>query len=307
MSAGAAPITVLFNAGAGTSHTARHALQQQLGTDRFRVEQVEPDSIRRHVREAVASGARIIGVAGGDGTINAAASVLATPRQGGRQPPALLVVPMGTLNNFARRVGIHTVADAVKAVERDVVRTLPVGFANEHIFLNTLTFGEYSRVVRIREQLRTYVGKWPAAALAFGATCVTLRRFGATLTLPDRTLSRRTPFVWIGVGWGSFPRVDEALERRRHPDLEVAIVRSDGRLAATGFVLRMSLRMLRQQFPVRDRRLEVLHARSLVLDSGHRIDATADGEVLRLRPPVEVGVKDDALRVLTGPGAGNHD
>lgn len=307
MSAGAAPIIVLFNAGAGTSQTTQQALQQQLGRERFRVRRVEPDSIRRHVGEAVASGVRIIGVAGGDGTVNAAASVLAAQRTGGRQPPALLVVPMGTLNNFARRVGIHTVADAVKAVERDVVRTLPVGYANEHIFLNTLTFGEYSRVVRIREQLRTFVGKWPAAALAFGAASITLRRFSATLTLPDRTLSRRTPFVWIGVGWGSFPRVDEALERRRHPDLEVAIVRSDGRLAATGFVLRMSLQMLRRQFPVRDRRLEVLHARSLALDSGHRIDATADGEVLRLRPPVEVGVRDDALRVLTGPGAKGHD
>jgi diacylglycerol kinase family enzyme len=51
----------------------------------------------------------------------------------------------------------------------------------------------------------------------------------------------------------------------------------------------------------------VVHSRAMTLDSAHRIDATADGEVVRLQPPVEVGVRDAALRVLTGPRLESDD
>jgi diacylglycerol kinase family enzyme len=289
-----AGVPVFLNAGAGTAATGAAVLQRELGSV-ARVAVVTPDGIRDAVAGAVRAGHTVVGIAGGDGTLRAAASVLAGTEA------ALLPVPTGTLNNFARRVGIETVADAAAALQDRTVATLPVGTVDGHIFLNTLTFGEYSRIVRIREDYRQYVGKWPAAAVAFAAACMTLRRFDATLTVNDRTFTRRTPFVWLGMGWGSFPRVHEALERRRHPDLELAIVRSQSRAAAMGFVFRLGLRMLSRMRPVRDDALEIMHTRQLVLDASRRIDATADGEVLRLQPPVAVGVRDDALRVLTGP------
>jgi hypothetical protein len=109
--------------------------------------------------------------------------------------------------------------------------------------------------------------------------------------------------VWVGVGWGSFPRVHEALERRTVPDLEVTVLRPLGAAATLAFLIRLGARMMRGRQPVRDDALEVLHTQSLALDSAHRLDATADGEVLRLRPPVQVGVRPAALRALVGPAA----
>jgi diacylglycerol kinase family enzyme len=290
----AGAVTVLFNAGAGTAPTREQELQDQLG-EQFRVQRIEPQGIRGRVRAAVEGKERVIGIAGGDGTLHAAASVLAGTRT------ALLPVPTGTLNNFARRVGIETPADAAEAMRGGRVLLLPVGTAGDVVFLNTLTFGEYSRVVRLRERYRRWLGKWPAAAAAFVAATVTMRRMRVLLSLPDETMECRTPFVWIGMGWGSFPRVDHALERRREPDLEVAIVRSSGRMAAVGFMVRTGLSMIAGQQPVRDRALEVLHTRDLTLDARRRLDATADGEVLRLQPPVQVRIRDDALRVMAGP------
>jgi diacylglycerol kinase family enzyme len=38
------------------------------------------------------------------------------------------------------------------------------------------------------------------------------------------------------------------------------------------------------------------------VSADHTIDATADGEVLRLEPPIVLAVRDDALSVLVGPG-----
>lgn len=284
---------MFLNAGAGLSPTDAGALARALGKDRVHVRAVAPRNLERDIAAAVARHHPVIGIAGGDGTLRTAARILAGTAS------ALLPVPTGTLNTFARRAGIHSAAQAGAALDHGRVVALPVGTMNGDVFLNTLTIGEYSRVVRMRESWRTRVGKWPAALLAFIAACATLRRVRVTLNVDGHTFTRRTPFLWVGMGWGSFPRVDEARERRRHPDLELAIVRSSGRAAAAGFVLRMGVRMLRRERPIRDRLLEVMHTRRLELDSHHRVDATADGEVLRLRPPVRIGIRDDALRVLT--------
>jgi diacylglycerol kinase family enzyme len=286
---------VFLNASAGTSRTEADALRNALG-EHAEVQVVPADAFRDAVSRAVAAGAPVVGIAGGDGTMRAAAAVLVGTGT------ALAPVPTGTLNNFAQRVGITSVEDAAAALREQRIETLPVGTAGEQIFLNTLTFGEYSRIVRLRESYRRYMGKWPAAGVAFVVALFSLRRLRFSLTVRDEVLTRRTPFVWIGVGWGSFPQVQKALERRSHPDLEVAVLRTSSRAAGFGFLVRLGVRMAAGRLPVRDRALEVLHGRALVVDSDHRVDATADGEVLRLQPPVEVGVRDGALRVVRWRG-----
>jgi diacylglycerol kinase family enzyme len=295
----AAPVPVLWNAGAGIAETSEALLRRELGEEHVRLVRVDPRRIREAAAALVREGTPIIGVAGGDGSLHAAAGSIARSRS------ALLPVPTGTLNNFARRVGIGSVADAGAALRGGQVTRLSVGLLGDRVFLNTLTFGEYSRIVRMRERYRAYVGKWPAAFLAFAAACMSVRRFNASITLEGNTLVRRTPFVWLGMGWGSFPQVSEALERRRRPDLELAILRSASRAAGVGFVLRLGVRMIRGERPIRDRALEIFHTRELVVDSSRLIDATADGEVLRLRGPVTVCVLDDALRVVCVPGPRN--
>ena len=69
--------------------------------------------------------------------------------------------------------------------------------------------------------------------------------------------------------------------------------------------MRTGVRVLRGDTPVRDAHIEILHARSLEVDARHRIDATIDGEATRFAPPMRIAVKDEALRVLTGPGYGS--
>jgi diacylglycerol kinase family enzyme len=289
-------VSVYLTAGAGRTAIDPAVLQQQLGAELVDVHVVPGEQFRETIARAARARPAVIGVAGGDGSMHAAATALEGTDS------ALAVVPTGTLNNFARRIGVRSVAEAATALRDQRVQPLPVGTVHDRIFLNTLTFGEYSRIVRLREHYRAAVGKWPAAALAFAVACFSVRRFDVTLTADGRTFTRRTPFVWLGVGWGSFPRVHEALERRTQPDLEMAILRSDSVAAGVSFVLRLGARMLARRRPIRDRALEVLHTRAVVIDSDRLLDVTADGEVLRLQPPVNVGVRDGALRVLLGPG-----
>jgi diacylglycerol kinase family enzyme len=289
-------IPVFLNDAAGLDSTAPQELANRLGNDLVAVRVVPPDQLVNEIRAAVSAATPIVGVAGGDGTLRSAAAVIAG------SSTILACIPTGTLNHFAQRIGIRDLADAAAALRNGVSRKVPVGTVQDSIFLNTLTFGEYPRIVRMRERFRPVLGKWPAAAVAFGIAFVTLRRVRVSLNVGGDVLFRRTSFVWVGIGWGSFPRVHEAQERRSSPDLEITVLRSDRRANSLAFLGRLAVRMLRSRQPVRDRALDVLHSRIMTLDAARRIDATADGEVLRLQPPVEVGVRDAALRVLTGPG-----
>ncbi|HEX6133777.1 MAG TPA: diacylglycerol kinase family protein [Longimicrobiales bacterium] len=294
-------VRVLVNPRAGTGGGAA-ALREGFG-GLARIEEIEPAALRAALDGAVAAGDPVVGVAGGDGTMHTAAAALVDTHT------ALLPIPTGTLNHFARRHGIESIAAAAAALRAGRVRRVAVGTLDGRYFLNTLTFGEYSRMLRMRERMRRYTGKWVAAFLAGIATLATLRRFTVRLEVDGRVLTRRTPIVWIGLGYGSFPRVHDALEQRTSPDLEVTMSRAMSRPAAIGLVARLSRRMLRAGTPLRDARLEVLHTRRLTLIAGPapdaraggvRIDATADGELMRVALPVTIGVSDGALRVIGG-------
>ncbi|WP_367126336.1 bifunctional phosphatase PAP2/diacylglycerol kinase family protein [Streptomyces phytohabitans] len=115
-----------------------------------------------------------LGVLGGDGTINAAATAAL------RYGVPLAVLPGGTRNHFAYDLGIETVADACRAVAAgeaagvDVARFTPGpgraegdgdGGASGY-FLNTFSLGSYPELVRIRERWAPRIGAWPAGVVA---------------------------------------------------------------------------------------------------------------------------------------------
>lgn len=255
----------------------------------------QPDRLAEAVREQRANGASVIIVAGGDGTIRTAAQALA-----GDEHAALAVVPTGTLNNFARRLGISSLEDAVATLLAGHTEPLAVGTVDERVFLNTATFGLYADVVRRRERWRRAMGKWPAALAAFLVAIVRDRPIAVALDIDGRRILRTTALVWVGVGYGSFPVVHDAREQRTSPDLEVAVLRRSGRLALLGFGARMLTGLARGRRPIRDDAIEVLHTRHFVLDTGrHGVGMTLDGEAMRLRGPADIAVRDDALRVVT--------
>jgi undecaprenyl-diphosphatase len=104
--------------------------------------------------------AEALGIAGGDGSVNAAATAAV------RLDKPLLVIPAGTLNHLARDLGCSTVDDAVTAVKEGHAIALDVGSIADRVFLNTASFGNYVDLVDARERLEGTIGKWPAVLLA---------------------------------------------------------------------------------------------------------------------------------------------
>ena len=107
-----------------------------------------------------AVGARILGVAGGDGTINVAAGIA---MEGGRP---LLIIPAGTFNHFATDLGVHSAEDALTALQAGDAVLVDVGIAGQQHFVNTSSTGVYADLVHTREQLESGLGKWPAMLFA---------------------------------------------------------------------------------------------------------------------------------------------
>ncbi|WP_313674772.1 diacylglycerol kinase family protein, partial [Mycolicibacterium sp.] len=110
------------------------------------------------LREA-AAGAEVLAVAGGDGTVSAAAEVAV-----GQGIP-LAVFPTGTFNHFAKDIGCDTVERTVEAIRRGSVGAVDLVCLNdEHMVVNTASIGAYPHFVRIREKWEHRVGK-PLAGL----------------------------------------------------------------------------------------------------------------------------------------------
>jgi undecaprenyl-diphosphatase len=135
------------------------------------------DDLEQALRDAAAR-ATVLGVMGGDGTINCAAGIALEAGL------PLAVVPGGTLNHFAGELGISSVDDVAEAVRTGSAVRVAVGSAAADgeglYFLNTFALGVYPELVREREKHEHRWGKWPAMAYASAkvlrkAECVTVQ------------------------------------------------------------------------------------------------------------------------------------
>lgn len=130
-----------------------------------------------------------LGVAGGDGTVNAAA-VRAT-----ESGLPLAVFPAGTLNHFAADLGLTTLQSTADAVEAGRGGAVDLGRVTSAdgtgtYFLNTFSIGVYPELVRAREARESRLGKWPAL-------CVGLLRVLADGTPRKVVIDGRRRRLWL--------------------------------------------------------------------------------------------------------------
>ncbi|MGH3518680.1 MAG: bifunctional phosphatase PAP2/diacylglycerol kinase family protein [Haloechinothrix sp.] len=241
---------------------------------------IHPDDtvdIRQRLEDIIqkrSGSVRAIAVAGGDGTAAAVASVAA------EQGLPLALIPSGTLNRFARDVGVASAADARDATETG--SAVGIDLAEVEVsnsaqperrwFVNTAGLGGYPEMVRLREQLESTWPKWPAFVIA---TLRTLRRSEPL----DVLLNGEPTMIWmLFVGNGTYAPKGFAPSRRPALDtglLDVRYVRADVRYSRLRFFLAVVTNSLSASRVYRQRDLAELDVQ---LRSGHRRIAT-DGEV----------------------------
>lgn len=235
---------------------------------------------------------------GGDGTI---ASVAARLLDG---DTALGVLPLGTLNHFAKDLGLPLDTDgATQAIARGQTRCVDVGEVNGRCFLNNASLGLYPRVVLAREQAqrRLRLGKWAALARASWQALRDPRAFVVTLVVDGERLQRRTPFLFVGNNRYVLAGIDAG--KRETLDggvLSLHVLRPQSPL---GFVW-MALRTLCGRRS-RERDFERFLVREFEVETTEpRPEVACDGEVARLASPLRFRVRPRALRVVVAGNAG---
>ena len=156
---------VVINETAGSGERADD-VEKELRSALSKVEVIrcaEGGDVADCLREA-AKHAKVLGVMGGDGTVNCAAGIALDAKL------PLAVVPGGTLDHFAGEIGIVELSDVIEAVRTGSAVEISVGSADpdgrDLYFLNTFALGVYPELVKEREKHEKQIGKWPAMALA---------------------------------------------------------------------------------------------------------------------------------------------
>src|SRR6476661_7433687 len=113
----------------------------------------------------------LLNLGGGDGTISAAASAVVGTET------VLGILPLGTLNHFARDLGIPADLDeAAKLIASGKDRRVDVAEMNDRIFINNSAIGLYPLMVRDRDVQRKRLGRSKRLAMIV-ASVRTLARF----------------------------------------------------------------------------------------------------------------------------------
>ncbi|WP_193222252.1 lipid kinase [Alkalilimnicola sp. S0819] len=148
--------------------------------------------IERH-RERVGT----VAIAGGDGTLNAAAEALA------RTGLTLGIIPGGTANDLARTLGLPlTPAAAARVIVSGRARRVDLGCVNGHAFFNAAHVGLGVEVAkRLNGQAK---GRWGALAYAKGLWQALRASQPFTVELRYQGRRQRRRAIEVGVGNGCF-------------------------------------------------------------------------------------------------------
>lgn len=292
-----ARITVLLNRGGGSiladpniAKKVEEAFRAN-GLD-AEVELITGGDCTVRSRAVAERGDPLLVVGGGDGTIGAAASALVGT------DTLLGILPLGTLNHFARDLGLPSdIDEAVKLIASKTSRRVDVGEMNERLFINNSAIGIYPLMVLDRDLQRKRLGRSKRLAMLV-ASIRTIARFGhqrLLLTVNDEKARLDTPLLFVG---NNDYRLDLGAPGRRESIedgvLSVYVMRKKTRRGFIAASIRALFNREREDDMVRLEHVERLRVSS----SRSALAVSLDGEVVRAAPPLDYKIRKKALRVI---------
>ncbi len=290
---------VLLNQGAGAADSERTRETQKLVAESLQQSGIDAElrvvpvsELAAAAREAAESKCDAVIAGGGDGTISTVAGALL-----GKDVP-LGILPLGTLNHFAKDLGIPlTIPEAVQVIAAGHRTLLDVAKVNDRVFINNSSLGIYPRMVlnRDAQQSRFGWGKWTAMAHSMLRV---FRRFPLVevrLHTGEESIVRHTPLVFVGNNQYQIDRLNigkrSSLDRG---ELSLYIANVQNRWGLFKLTLRAMIGRLQQS-----RDFESLSLQECSITSKRRmLHVSADGEVIELQPPLHYKSLARALAVF---------
>lgn len=232
---------------------------------------------------------------GGDGTISTAANILVG------SDITMMILPLGTKNNFATDLGISADPLKILSVLEQVpdIKEVDIGTVNGHCFINNATIGVYPELVREREEKSKEMG-WQKWRAKIAASFIVLRRLPVmrvTVKSKDFSTELFTPFLFVGnneyvetIGKG-YSRSD--LDSGK---LWLCMLKSSRLWSLYAMAFELSLRGVRESEKLDTKLLEKV----TVIPRRNSITVAVDGENLKLQSPLQFEIRKKSLRVITG-------
>ena len=245
------------------------------------------DDLQQLAEDAIAGGADVIGMAGGDGSQALVAAVAAA-----RDVP-MVVVPAGTRNHLARDLGLDRddVVGALDAFDHAVERRMDLAYLGDHVFVNNVSLGLYAVIVQSPEYRDAKMDITLATLPKFlgpGTAAFDLQFTGADGERHERAhliQVSNNPYGASTGGIGSRPRLDTG--RLGIIALEIA-----GDRAAASFLAAVAAGR-----PERFPGFSAWTADVFEVGSAEPIAVGLDGESLTMEPPLRFTIRPLALRV----------
>jgi len=250
------------------------------------------EQIGQMARKAIDEGCQRLVAAGGDGTVNAIASLVAGT------DITLGVLPMGTLNHFARDLGIpFELEGAVRNLAEGRICQIDAGEVNGKLFINNSSLGLYPSIVRHREQQQERLGRSKWVALTW-ASLVMFGRYPylhVKLSVDGEEIMTSTPLVFIGNNDYELHGFD--IGRRAKLDdgkLSIYVPHKVGRFGMIWLTIRALFGRLRDAED-----FNAIEAREVIIETGRKnLRVAIDGEVISMQSPLRYRICPKALKVI---------
>jgi YegS/Rv2252/BmrU family lipid kinase len=244
-------------AAAGIHLTSRHALQ-------------DPRKLPTTVRDAVAAGAKMVIVGGGDGSLSSAVDHLVAG------DTVFAFLPLGTANSFARSVGIPLDLDgAISIIANGRRKRVDLGMIDHDYFANCASIGISSLVAQsIPLWLKRWFGRIGYLLWAF--VCV-FRFKPFTLIVDGQTLEALEVRIANGPYHGGTELVDAAAVDSGEIVIQAVVGKARSYLALSWLMSVLKL-------PARHQTTREFRGRVLRLETDPSLPISIDGEVLAKTP-----------------------
>ncbi len=254
---------------------------EDLGAEVFVIGGPEPVDVAKVAREAVAGGADLLGVAGGDGTQALVAGIAA------EHGIPFLVISAGTRNHFALDLGLdrEDPSSCLDALSDGVELRVDLGVINGQAFVNNASFGAYAEVVETPayrdDKLNTTLNTLPDLLQGHRGARLRAQADGTRIEAPQALLVSNNPYET-----GDLAGLDRRV-RLDHGLLGVVGITVSSAGQAVG--------LLRGQHAAG---LSMLTTRKIeIAADAPRIPVGVDGESVLMSTPVTCTISPGALRV----------
>jgi diacylglycerol kinase family enzyme len=237
------------------------------------------------IRQAGEEGRAVV-AAGGDGTVNTVVQHVAGT------DTVLGILPAGTLNHFARDLGMGDGETALDAIAAGDVAEIDAGRAGDRYFVNNAGLGLYPELVYERERHEHRVGKWRASLTAARKILGTAEPLVGTIAADG---DRRALLAWaVFVGNNRFGTQTGRIGTRERIDEGIL----DLRLLTVG-----KRRASKTRFAWRVLRSRQWRGRRLVRRPARTVEITIVGEPRLVSWDGESGPTSAEIRFEIVPGA----